>query len=355
MKKHRTTVVYTPKYLKHDSGSDHPESANRLKVIMKELSESGILETEKCLLVEPKRSDVKDVERIHEPNYIKLVEQCCVSGGGLIDLGDTVVCPESFNVALLAVSGALKAVELVMTGMTQNAFALVRPPGHHAGPGYPLGFCIFNNVAIAAAYILHHYDLDRVLILDIDAHHGNGTQEFFYGTKKIFYMSLHQDPTSFPGTGFMDEVGEGEGLGYTVNVPFPFQIDDYIFRNAFNNIITPITQQYKPQFILVSAGFDGHYTDPVADLSLSTFSYLEVFEKIVNFASQFCGGKFAAILEGGYSMNFLGKMVTAAVARMAEVSYQIQDKRPVATTKIRKKAERDIEEIKKFQSSFWKL
>jgi acetoin utilization deacetylase AcuC-like enzyme len=298
---------------------------------------------------------MEDVELVHDRDYIELVQQTCAKGGGLLDLGDTIVSPESCDVAFLAVGGALEAVNLVATRKFDNAFALVRPPGHHAGPYYALGFCIFNNVAIAAAHLLCRLSFNRVLILDIDAHHGNGTQEIFYNVNKVLYVSLHQDPRDFPGTGFTDEIGVGEGLGYTVNIPFPLRIDNQLYHQAFDQIVVPIVHQYRPQFILVSAGFDGHYTDPVGALSLSVSGYVEIFSKILNLASQMCEGQLVTILEGGYSLNFLGKMATAAIAKMAGVSYTVKDKNPTAHLKTRRKAERIINEVKLVQSTFWKI
>jgi len=351
----KTAVMFTPKYLNHKTGVGHPESPARLRVIMKELNRSGLLKTGKCSLVEPEPASVEEVELVHESDYIQLVKDICASGGGLLDLGDTVVSPESFDVALFAVGGAVKAVDLVMAGKFQNAFAPVRPPGHHAGPYYAMGFCIFNNAAIATAHLLRNFNLDRVLILDVDAHHGNGTQEIFYDNDKVLYLSLHQDPTGFPGTGFADEVGEEKGLGYTVNIPFPFRIDDRTYLKAFNQIVVPIIRQYKPQFIVVSVGFDGYYMDPVANLSLSALSYVEAFRKVSELASEFCTGKLVAILEGGYSLRFLGRMAVAVIARMAEVPYTIKDKQPASGPKIWKRAKKIIEEVKSIQSSFWDL
>jgi acetoin utilization deacetylase AcuC-like enzyme len=351
----KTAVIYTDKYLDHDPGRGHPESANRLKVIMDELKRSGILETEECSLLEPKPAGVEDIELVHKPDYIKLIERYSASGGGLLDMGDTVVSPKSYETAVLAAGGAIEAANLVMKGEFQNAFALVRPPGHHAGPYYALGFCLFNNAAIAAAHLIRRFGLERIAILDIDAHHGNGTQEIFYDTYRVLYVSLHQDPTGFPGTGFVDEVGEGEGLGYTVNVPLPFRVDDQTYLKALDQIVIPIVQQYKPQFILASAGFDTHYTDPVASLSLSASGCLETFEKALSLASQLCGGRFVAVLEGGYSLNFLGKMATAAVSKMAGLPYEIRDKGPAATPNVQKLGEEAIKEAKETQSSFWNL
>ncbi len=350
-----TAVVFTSRYLNHNPGLGHPESSKRLRVIMEELNSSGLLETGKCSEIEPDPASIMDLELVHEPDYIQLVKRVCTLGGGLLDLGDTVVSPESYEVALFAVGGAVKAVDLVMAEKFQNAFALVRPPGHHAGPYYAMGFCVFNNVAIAATHLRQHFDLDRIAILDVDAHHGNATQEIFYDSDEILYISLHEDPTGFPGTGFADEIGEGKGLGYTVNIPFPYQVGDYTYLKAFNQIVVPIVKQYRPQFILVSAGFDGHYADPVSELALSTFSYVEAFGKILELASRFCAGKIVAVLEGGYSLRFLGKMATAVISAMAGVPCLFQDYRELANPTIQNQAEEIIKEVMRIQSSFWKL
>ena len=351
----KTAVVSSPKYLRHKTGLHHPESPSRLRVIMRELNKSGLLETERCSLVEPEIASINDLEMVHDTDYIQLVQRICMSGGGLMDLKDTVVSPESYEVARLAAGGTLKAVDLVMKGKFRNAFALVRPPGHHAGPYYAMGFCVFNNVAVAASHLLENFNLNRVLILDIDAHHGNGTQDIFYRSDRVLYISLHEDPSEFPLTGFADEAGEDEGLGYTVNIPLPYGTNDRIYLRAFNDIAVPIITQYKPQFILVSTGFDNHHTDPVAELSLSAFSYIKIFDTILESASKFCQGKLVAVLEGGYSLRFLGKMAAAVTARMAEIPYSIMDKRSGAVSDIRKTGEKTIEKVKKLQSSFWDM
>ncbi len=351
----KTAIMYSPVFLDHDPGPDHPESPNRLKVIMRELNQSGLLESGKCMIVKPNPAKQEDLELVHEADYIELVNKTCLSGGGLLDLGDTVVSPKSCEAAVLAVGAVIDAVNMVNAGNAKNAFALVRPPGHHAGPYYALGFCLFNNVAVAAAHILNRF-CKRVLILDIDAHHGNGTQEIFYETDRVLYLSLHQDPRDFPGTGFADEVGEGRGRGFNVNIPFPLRVDDSLYQEGFNQIAVPIIQQYSPQFILVSAGFDGHYTDPVAQLLLSMQSYSLVFSEILNLASRLCEGKVVVTLEGGYSMRFLGKMVASTIANLAEVEYKTwRDKGPIADFKIREKGKQIIKNVKKIQSSFWRL
>jgi len=193
----RTAVVFSPIYYQHNPGRSHPESAKRLAAIVSELKKNKLSRGKNWQFVEPEKARIKDVALVHDPEYIKLVEAVCKSGGGLLDSGDTVASPESFNVALYAVGGTLKAVKLVMEKRFENAFALVRPPGHHAEKFRAFGFCVFNNIAIAARFLLKKFGLKRILILDIDAHHGNGTQETFYETNKVLYISLHQDPPRF--------------------------------------------------------------------------------------------------------------------------------------------------------------
>jgi acetoin utilization deacetylase AcuC-like enzyme len=351
----RTAVIFSPKYYQHNPGKDHPESVQRLRAIINELKKGQLSNSDNWLFVEPEKASLADVELVHRVEYIKLVEAVCRSGGGLLDLEDTVVSPESFEVALYAVGGALKAVNLTMSGKFHNAFALVRPPGHHASSHRAIGFCIFNNTAIAAAYLLKKFKLKRILILDVDAHHGNGIQETFYKTDKVLYVSLHEGPHGFPGTGFIREVGESEGLGYNVNIPLPFGTGDDIYLKAFNEIAEPIIDQYKPQFMLVSAGFDGHYADSVGNLSLSALCYPRVFEVIVNLASARCDGKLVSILEGGYNTFFVGKLAAATVARMSATAYSIDDRAPTISGQLRKHGERVLEEVKRVQRSFWKI
>ncbi|GAF74109.1 unnamed protein product, partial [marine sediment metagenome] len=184
---------------------------------------------------------------------------------------------------------------------------------------------------------------------------GNGTQEIFNKSNKVLYVSLHEDPIEYPLTGFANEVGEAEGLGYTVNVPLPYGTDDKMYLRAFNEVAVPIINQYKPQFILVSTGFDNHYADPVGNLNLSMYSYTKIFGAVLRFASKFCQGRLVAVLEGGYSLKFLGKMACAVTAQMAKVPYSFKDKPRFAEAKIRKKAERTLTLIKRIQSDFWNI
>jgi acetoin utilization deacetylase AcuC-like enzyme len=350
----KTAVVFSPIYYQHNPGAGHPESAKRLGAITNELKKGKLSKSRNWQFIEPEKTRVENVQLVHDVDYIKLVEAVCRSGGGALDSGDTVVSPKSFDVALYAAGGALTAVELVMEKGFKNAFALVRPPGHHAGRFRAMGFCIFNNVAIAAKHLLKKFRLDKILILDIDAHHGNGTQETFYNTNKVLYISLHQDPRSFPGAGFINEVGEGTGLGYNVNIPLPFQTSDQVYIRALNEIAAPIIRQYKPQFILVSAGLDGHYKDPVGNLSLSLLAYQEIYKLIVELALEMCDGKLVCVLEGGYG-KFVWKIAALAIAKMSGTRYAVDDKSPAVNNRIRKQGEKIIREAKEVQRNFWKL
>jgi acetoin utilization deacetylase AcuC-like enzyme len=351
----KTAVIFSPKYYQHNPGVDHPECAQRLRAIVDELKHGKLANSENWQFVDPEKASLENVELVHGVEYIRLVEAVCKSGGGLLDLGDTEVSPQSFEVALYAVGGMLKAVDLVTARKHQNSFALVRPPGHHASKYRACGFCIFNNVAIAAKHLLKKSNLKRVLILDIDAHHGNGTQETFYDTNKVLFISLHEDPRGFPGTGFIDEIGEGEGLGYNVNIPLPYGTDDQIYLRAIDEIVKPIILQYAPQFVLLSAGFDGHYADPVANLSLTQKCYGQVFETMLKIASEKCCGKLAAVLEGGYNLNIVGNMVATAIARMSGTQYGTCEKNKTAKPSIVKQGEKVLKEAKKVQKAFWSI
>jgi acetoin utilization deacetylase AcuC-like enzyme len=351
----KTAVVFSPKCYLHNPGGGHPESVHRLRAIVNELRRGKLSKSRNWQFVYPEKASIEDVALIHDREYIRLVKAVCKIGGGILDSGDTVISRGSFDAALYAVGGTLEAVSLVMGKKFENAFALVRPPGHHAGKFRACGFCIFNNAAIAAEYLLKKFRLNRILVLDIDAHHGNGTQETFYETNKVLYISLHQDPRIFPGTGFIDEIGECKGLGYNVNIPLPFRTNDQIYLEAVNEIVTPVICQYKPQFMLISAGLDGHYTDPVASLLLSALCYQRVYEIMVNLASEICEGKLVSVLEGGYSLNFIGRIVAAAIAKMSEATYTLNDKVPATSRRVKVQGEKVIKEVKKVQGAFWNL
>ncbi len=351
----RVAVLYTDKFLDHQPGPTHPECPERLQVMLNELRKSGFLEAGACELIEPRRATREELGLVHDERYVGWVEEFCARGGGLMDLGDTVASPGSYEAAVRAAGAAIQAVELVLEGHYDAAWALVRPPGHHAGRDYARGFCIFNNVAIAAQYLLEKRGLKRVAIIDIDAHHGNGTQEFFYETGRVLYASLHQDPTWFPGTGFEEEVGSGEGRGFTVNVPLPLLTGDDVYLRALREIVVPIAEQYGPEFVLASVGFDVHYADPVARLGLSMLGQVEAFASLADLAKRACGGKLVAVLEGGYSLAHIGKMFVADLALLTGQDYRVVDERTRTTPNVRAKAEKTLREVRRIQSEFWEL
>ncbi len=351
----QTALIFSPMYYRHNTGRGHPESAQRLRAIVNELKRSALLSSGNCLFVQPEEAQIEKVQLVHGIEYIRLIEAVCRNGGGLLDLQDTVTSPESFKVALNAVGGTLKAVNLIMERQFENAFVLARPPGHHAGKYRALGFCIFNNVAIAAEHLIKRFKLKRVAILDVDAHHGNGLQEIFYETSKVLYISLHEDPYSFPGTGFADETGEHEGLGYNVNIPLPFGTGDRIYLRALQKIVEPIVSQYKPQFMLISAGFDGHYMDPVGNLSLSISFYRKAYESIIRLAEATCKDHLVSVLEGGYNLKTVGKLCSTAIACMSKTSYNMKEKIPPTRRNIELQGWKAIEEVEKVQREFWNI
>ena len=351
----KTAVVFSPIFTKHNPGMDHPESARRVTAVIREIEKRKVDFDARLQFVQPEKASREDVELVHAREYVRLVEAVCRAGGGPLDSEDTVVSRDSFEVALYAVGGALRAVNLVMERKFENAFALVRPPGHHAERFRALGFCIFNNVAIAAQILIKKYELNKVLILDIDAHHGNGTQKEFYGTQKVLYMSLHEDPTDFPRTGFMDEVGRGEGAGYTVNIPLPYGTGDHVYLRAVREIVTPIAHQYEPEFILLSAGFDSHYLDPIGNLSLSAKCFEQILETVTCLASRLCDRKLVGVLEGGYNVKNLGQLAVMAIAKMSMTEMKMAERPPIIKRNAISQGEKIIEETKKTQSSFWKM
>jgi len=299
-----TGYVFHPLYLEHTLVG-HPENHYRLLAIMDLLKKEGVLDRLK--LIEPKPVPRELLQTVHAPRYIQLVEEMAKSGGGHLDL-DTYMGPHSYDAALMAAGGTVEAVRAVLDGEVENAFALVRPPGHHATPMRGMGFCIFNNVAIAARYALGRKEVERVLIVDFDVHHGNGTQDIFYRDPSVLYFSTHQYP-HYPGTGYITDIGEGEGYGYTVNVPLRGWVGDEGFKAIFEEILVPIAQRYRPNLILVSAGFDSHWADPLASMLLSIRGYAELARILKSLAEELCQGRIVFVLEGGYKLEVLSHCV----------------------------------------------
>jgi len=295
-----TAYVYDPIYLEHDLPS-HPENARRLKHIISTLESEGLLP--RLIPLEPRPATIEELERVHVPAHIERVQRVAQSGGGHLD-PDTYTSARSFDAALMAAGGLLRAVEAVLAGEVTNGFALVRPPGHHATPTRAMGFCLFNNVAVAARAALEGGAVKRIFIADFDVHHGNGTQDVFAEDPDVFYFSTHQYP-HYPGTGAWNEIGSGAGRGTVLNVPLPPQVGNAGYADIFTELVWPLIERFRPDLILVSAGYDAHWTDPLAQMSLSLTGYAWLGKELVSMAEQLCNGRIVWTLEGGYQLDVL--------------------------------------------------
>ena len=295
-----TAYVYHPIYLEHDRPS-HPENARRLRRILDVLDERGVLD--RLQLLEPRPATEVELLRVHTEEHVERVREVAEKGGGNLD-PDTYVSPRSFEAALMAAGGVVQAVESMLDGEIANGFALVRPPGHHAKAGRAMGFCLFNNVAIAARAALAREDVERVFIADFDVHHGNGTAGIFASDPDVFYFSTHQYPY-YPGTGAKEDVGTGAGAGTTLNVPLPTNVGDNEYARILESLVWPLIERFDPDLILVSAGYDGHWDDPLAFMALSLTGYADLARSLVRMADRFCGGRVMFTLEGGYQLDAL--------------------------------------------------
>jgi acetoin utilization deacetylase AcuC-like enzyme len=295
-----TAYCYDPLYLEHDLPG-HPESRGRLERVMASLAETGLLA--RMTPVRPLPVDLSLLEAVHAPAYVAAVRQISARGGGFLD-SDTYLGARSYDAALLAAGGVAELARSVISGRAANGIALVRPPGHHAMSARGMGFCLFNNIAVAARAALDELGLVRVLIVDWDVHHGNGSQEIFYDSPQVFFFSTHQSP-HYPGTGRWSETGASAGLGYTANVPLPAGVGDAGFRRIFSEILDPLAERFRPELILVSAGYDAHWNDPLAGLRLSLNGYWEMARAVAGLAERLCGGRLVVTLEGGYDLDVL--------------------------------------------------
>ncbi len=303
----KTGFLYDERFLLHDTGPYHPEVPGRLEAVYKGIKEAELLQ--KLTRLKASRADQKWIETIHDKEYIKRFERACLSGCSTFDSLDNQMCCETYEIALLAVGGIIDTVQQVMKGKIDNAFCAVRPPGHHAEQSGAMGFCYFNNVAIAARYLQMAWNVKQVGIVDFDVHHGNGTQHIFEKDPTVFYYSIHQHPSfGYPGTGRDFERGTDTGFGFTKNSPIMPGKGDEEYRNHIEMELLPTFKSFKPEVILVSTGFDAHIDDQMSDINLSTECFSWIMKKIVKMADIYADGRVISILEGGYSLKRLPEL-----------------------------------------------
>lgn len=303
------TLLYTdPLFLKHDTGR-HVETADRLRSISARLEKAGLVKKCAAGTFQPLAEEV--VAQLHSPKMVAAVKQLAEHGGGQVD-PDTVVCPDSFRVGLAAAGAATSAVEAVLKGNERNALCLIRPPGHHATPTRSMGFCLFNNIALAAHHARKTHGLTRVLIVDWDVHHGNGTQDIFYEEPTVLFFSIHRYGGGFyPGTGAEDETGKGRGLGYTLNVTVKRGVTRDDFRERFSRGLEKAADKLKPELVLLSAGFDAHVRDPLGNLCLEAEDFAAMTKQVREVARTHAKGRLVSCLEGGYHLDALAESVQA--------------------------------------------
>lgn len=340
----KTEIIYSERYLEHDLGPAHPEKPERLKSIIKSLKGDKRL-FEKVRMITPTSANKNNIELVHDSSYVEEVKHSSKSGK-MLDL-DTPTNPDTYELALLSAGGTLDMTEKIIEGELDNGFALVRPPGHHATRNSGGGFCYFNNIAIAAQNTLSKEDTERVLIFDFDSHHGNGTQDIFYRESNVLYISFHQNGrTLYPGSGFPEETGKGDGEGYTVNVPFPPGSNDENYAAALQEFFIPLSEQFDPNLILVSAGLDPHSKDPLTQLRLSSEGFEWLAKTAIDQAEGLCQGRIGFVLEGGYAIDAATESTLKIIDSLAN------PESPDLPTGKRKKSFKDIKDA---LDSYWSI
>ncbi|QQE11018.1 histone deacetylase [Planctomycetota bacterium] len=308
----RTGFVYDDRFLEHDTGPGHPERPDRLRAIIEKLQQNHLID--QLIRIEPEKISLDRVLRLHDREYIERLQQSCMDGKRFIDSDDSAICEQSFDIALLAAGSILAAVDAIMNDTIDQAFCAVRPPGHHAEHDQSLGFCLLNNIALAADYLTDRYKLKRVAIIDYDVHHGNGTQHLFEKRDDILVINIHQHPsTLFPGTGFVYEEGEEQGKGYTMNLPLQPNSDFSDYRQIFIHKILPKLNEFKPEFVLLSSGFDASQDDPLSNMNLSPINFAWITNMLKQVAAKYAHHRLISVLEGGYDLRSLAECTASHV------------------------------------------
>jgi len=339
----KTGIVREDIYMEHVMDYYHPESPERLKRIYSMLDEIG---SSDMVRIPARSATHEEIGFVHDTRYIESIH---ATKGKSVRLDpDTSTSPKSYEAACMAAGGFMSLIDAAMKGEIDNGFALVRPPGHHAERSRAMGFCLFNNVAIGARYLEKKYNLKRIVIVDFDLHHGNGTQHAFYRDNTVLYFSTHQYPY-YPGTGWIEETGEGDGRGYTVNVPFSYGMDDDDYMFAFKEVLAPIVDMYKPEIILVSAGFDAHYNDPLGGMRVTEKGYAMMTKAMMDMAKKHCNGRILYVLEGGYGLDGITNSVKAVIKELRGTPAYDDYKHDAPSNE----AVKIVENLKKALSPYW--
>lgn len=309
-----TALLLDPIYQQHDPGPGHPESVQRHVAVTQALTQAGLVATTQA--VAPRAATVEEIALCHDRGYIATAKRDVENGLDDLSTGDTAICPRSYDVAIQAVGGVLNAVDAVFAGKAANAFCAVRPPGHHARPAQGMGFCLFNNIAIAARHAQQRHGAEKVAIVDWDVHHGNGTQDIFYEDGSVLFFSSHQSPL-YPFTGRKEETGQGKGRGCIFNCPFPARTGMNDIQAAFTGRLLPALDKFKPDLILISAGFDSRVGDPLGQFLLTDEDFAALTKLLLEAAHRHCQDRLVSVLEGGYNLQGLASAVTAHVGTLA--------------------------------------
>ncbi|MBN2438368.1 MAG: histone deacetylase [Deltaproteobacteria bacterium] len=346
-----TGIVKDGRYLGHGSGFAHPETPERLVSIYEMLDNPDM--AWKFVWIDARHATREELERVHRSSYIDFIAHTAGQAMTMLD-PDTVATAETYDTARLAAGGVMNAIDSVVSGETDNAFALVRPPGHHAQAAEAAGFCIFNNIAIGARHALARWGMDRVLIVDWDLHHGNGTADTFYEERQVLYFSTHQFP-GYPGTGNLAETGKGPGLGYTINVPLRPGADDAFYIRVFRELLCPVARAFRPEIILVSAGFDIYIGDPLGEMKVTPEGFACLTRILLDLADECCKGRLVLVLEGGYNVLGLTRSVRAVLLELLGETQVTEESLSGITADTDETCSRLIGKVKEKIGPFWKI